>query len=175
VIITLILIVSAVKYVLHTHIYVTALYFPVCCHGLDREYPKIYEINSVLLHICVIALVDEGTSRYCIRALGYFLLSYALKHIWGFPRVGFDSLDLNTILVVGVYLCLVLKIFHHVYIHCSCYLQYWWGGWSVPVWGSCSVCSGGCREWCYQWGEALWLTITVLISFISYFRKFCVF
>ena len=80
-IITLILIVSAVKYVLHTHIYVTALYFPVCCHGPDREYPKIYEINSVLLHICVIALVVEVTSRYCIRALGCFLLSYALKHI----------------------------------------------------------------------------------------------
>jgi hypothetical protein len=33
--------------------YVTALYFPVCCHGPYREYPKIYEINSVLLQMCV--------------------------------------------------------------------------------------------------------------------------
>jgi len=35
----------------------------------------------------------------------------------------------------------------------------------------------GCGEWYYQWAGALWLTITVLVSFsfIYYFNKFCVF
>jgi len=61
--------------------YPTALHFPLCCQGHDREYLKIKEINSVLLQICVIALVAEVTSRYCITAVGCFLLSYDLKHI----------------------------------------------------------------------------------------------
>lgn len=83
------------------------------------------------------------TSRYYVRSLGCLLLSYALTHIWGFLTVGFYSFDLNAVLVLGVYLCHVLKIFHHIYIHCRCYLQYRWGGWSDIIWGSCSVCSGG--------------------------------
>jgi len=46
------------------------------------------------LPVCVIALVVEVTSRYCIRTLGCFLPSCALKHCWGFLTVGFYSLDL---------------------------------------------------------------------------------
>jgi len=39
---------------------------------------------------------------------------------------------------VEVYLCHVLKIFYRIYIYCSCYLQYRWGGWSDRIWGSCT-------------------------------------
>ena len=41
------------------------------------------------------------------------------------------------------YTCVMSCRCFTTFIYCSCYLQYRWGGWSDPICGSCSVCSGG--------------------------------